>query len=107
LRVCTPVRTMRLYTPQYDRLLTIYLGENNLSFIETSALDASNVELAFQNILTGTFPHTATTHTATPWHGRILRQNWTAVCFERLSTPPLPSTTPLTKRSCVTSQELD
>ena len=31
-------------------------GENNLSFIETSALDASNVELAFQNILTGTRP---------------------------------------------------
>jgi hypothetical protein len=30
-------------------------GENNLSFIETSALDASNVELAFQNILTGIF----------------------------------------------------
>ena len=30
-------------------------GENNLSFIETSALDASNVELAFQNILTGKF----------------------------------------------------
>lgn len=30
------------------------LGENHLSFIETSALDASNVELAFQNILTGT-----------------------------------------------------
>lgn len=29
------------------------LGENNLSFIETSAMDASNVELAFQNILTG------------------------------------------------------
>ena len=30
-------------------------GDNNLSFIETSALDASNVELAFQNILTGMF----------------------------------------------------
>ena len=29
------------------------IGDNNLSFIETSALDASNVELAFQNILTG------------------------------------------------------
>ena len=28
-------------------------GDNSLSFIETSALDASNVELAFQNILTG------------------------------------------------------
>lgn len=33
----------------------IRAGENHLSFIETSALDASNVELAFQNILTGTF----------------------------------------------------
>lgn len=32
------------------------IGDNNLSFIETSALDASNVELAFQNILTGTNP---------------------------------------------------
>lgn len=31
-------------------------GDNNLSFIETSALDASNVELAFQNILTGLCP---------------------------------------------------
>jgi len=30
----------------------VLAGENNLSFIETSALDASNVELAFQNILT-------------------------------------------------------
>jgi Ras-related protein Rab-11A len=29
------------------------LAENHLSFIETSALDASNVEMAFQNILTG------------------------------------------------------
>ena len=33
-------------------------GDNNLSFIETSALDASNVELAFQNILTGTVHRT-------------------------------------------------
>jgi len=32
----------------------VLTGDNNLSFIETSALDASNVELAFQNILTGT-----------------------------------------------------
>ena len=31
-----------------------FASENGLSFIETSALDASNVELAFQNILTGT-----------------------------------------------------
>ncbi|EAA65753.1 hypothetical protein AN0347.2 [Aspergillus nidulans FGSC A4] len=33
-----------------------FASENNLSFIETSALDASNVELAFQNILTGIAP---------------------------------------------------
>ena len=41
--------------------ITAYLrsnvtAENGLSFIETSALDASNVELSFQNILTGISP---------------------------------------------------
>lgn len=30
-----------------------FAAENQLSFIETSALDASNVEAAFQNILSG------------------------------------------------------
>lgn len=34
-------------------------AENGLSFIETSALDASNVEAAFQTILTGMFYHLA------------------------------------------------
>lgn len=29
------------------------LAENNLSFIETSALDSNNVEVAFHNILKG------------------------------------------------------
>lgn len=33
-----------------------FAQENGLSFIETSALDASNVENAFQNILTGSSP---------------------------------------------------
>ena len=39
--------------------LTAAAAENNLSFIETSALDASNVESAFQTILTGAsvLPH--------------------------------------------------
>lgn len=35
------------------KLITIVIAENGLSFIETSALDASNVEGAFQTILTG------------------------------------------------------
>ena len=39
--------------------MLIGIGENNLSFIETSALDASNVELAFQNILTGMYSLTS------------------------------------------------
>jgi len=30
-----------------------FAAENELSFIETSALDATNVESAFQTILTG------------------------------------------------------
>ena len=33
--------------------LCFRIAENGLSFIETSALDASNVESAFQTILTG------------------------------------------------------
>ena len=30
-----------------------FTEKNGLSFIETSALDSTNVEIAFQNILTG------------------------------------------------------
>lgn len=51
----TDTRSTRLgWHAEQVIVLTIYTGENHLSFIETSALDASNVELAFQNILTGT-----------------------------------------------------
>lgn len=39
--------------------IDIKLAENGLSFIETSALDATNVELAFQKILTGKFCYSA------------------------------------------------
>ena len=55
LQVRTPPRASRTLglRPATDNAPCA--GENNLSFIETSALDASNVELAFQNILTGTF----------------------------------------------------
>jgi hypothetical protein len=38
-----------------ELMLMVNPAENQLSFIETSALDASNVESAFQTILTGTF----------------------------------------------------
>lgn len=41
-------------TPPPKVPLSDCVAENGLSFIETSALDASNVELSFQNILTGT-----------------------------------------------------
>ena len=38
---------------RHDIMLIISTEENHLSFMETSALDASNVEAAFQSILTG------------------------------------------------------
>jgi hypothetical protein len=37
----------------FSFLFFSFQAENGLSFIETSALDSSNVELAFQRILTG------------------------------------------------------
>lgn len=39
--------------PLQHYLLLLRVADNGLSFIETSALDSSNVELAFQRILTG------------------------------------------------------
>lgn len=39
--------------PIHNHLFLLSAAENDLSFIETSALDASNVESAFQTILTG------------------------------------------------------
>lgn len=56
-----------------EPLLTSSIGENNLSFIETSALDASNVELAFQNILTGTYTEVAKKHRRTDLSTEIYR----------------------------------
>ena len=53
---------MHLKVHKTMKLITIVIAENGLSFIETSALDASNVEGAFQTILTGelhVFVHTA------------------------------------------------
>ena len=57
-----------------------FAGENKLSFIETSALDASNVELAFQNILTGRF-----------WGFDCLLACLLARCSNTAILPPLPS----------------
>jgi hypothetical protein len=42
--------------------MTWLAAENGLSFIETSALDASNVESAFQTILTGMSRYSYTDH---------------------------------------------
>lgn len=58
LRVRRPFLSSRCVKTLNLRLLMLTtIGENHLSFIETSALDASNVELAFQNILTGMSTH--------------------------------------------------
>lgn len=39
--------------PSYQEGIFSFPEKNNLSFIETSALDSTNVEEAFKNILTG------------------------------------------------------
>ena len=46
---------MSLYL-SVDSVLMGVIADNNLSFIETSAFDASNVEQAFHKILTGMSP---------------------------------------------------
>ena len=47
--------TSELFLQQYFLHIFLFLAEKNgLSFIETSALDSTNVEVAFHNILTGT-----------------------------------------------------
>ena len=51
--LCSPASRRPLHACSSRSLLTLPPAENNLLFIETSALDASNVESAFQNILTG------------------------------------------------------
>ena len=45
-----------MYTYKVDIIICLswlFAERNNLAFIETSALDSTNVELAFTNILTG------------------------------------------------------
>lgn len=39
--------------PLYNYSVSVHTEKNGLSFIETSALDSTNVEAAFQTILTG------------------------------------------------------
>ena len=46
----------RVSGPNANMVPHLRTAENGLSFIETSALDASNVESAFQTILTGASP---------------------------------------------------
>lgn len=50
----------------------ILAAENNLSFMETSALDASNVESAFQTILTGKYQSIVSASGVTHWSRRHL-----------------------------------
>lgn len=55
-----PMKTLRLESQSISRSIPMeeakaFAEKNGLSFIETSALDSTNVEPAFQNILTGEF----------------------------------------------------
>jgi hypothetical protein len=79
----------RLIAYLYRASADMCSGENNLSFIETSALDASNVELAFQNILTGTFGHGVDVALGTVACTCMLRWH-SAFPDAHAPTPPLP-----------------
>jgi Ras-related protein Rab-11B len=46
------VEARHSHTTHWDHIVSVP-EKNNLSFIETSALDSTNVEEAFKNILTG------------------------------------------------------
>lgn len=71
---------------------------NNLAFIETSALDATGVDEAFRQILTGLYIHARTTHFIHPSTNRtlparaILSRIYPSLCVVgvmRLFNPPL------------------
>lgn len=47
---------MHAYNILWHYVHVCFTEKHGLSFLETSALDSSNVELAFQTILTGEFP---------------------------------------------------
>jgi len=63
-----------------------FASENNLSFIETSALDASNVELAFQNILSGMLSDCLRMSGLSGDANTLCFQKFTALCPARHST---------------------
>ena len=63
-----------------------YAEKNALSFIETSALDATNVELAFQNILTGALLRS--TRTVLCCRRRPRRRYWCLLLTDRPTDRP-------------------
>lgn len=51
------LKMMQAYNILWPYVHVCFTEKHGLSFLETSALDSSNVELAFHTILTGEFPH--------------------------------------------------
>ena len=51
------LKMMQAYNILWPHVHVCFTEKHGLNFLETSALDSSNVELAFHTILTGEFPH--------------------------------------------------
>lgn len=54
-------------------MFVVFAEKNGLSFLETSALDSTNVETAFQTILTGEWALTA---------GAVVMSMWFLICSQ-------------------------
>uniref|UniRef100_A0A182JKW5 Ras-related protein Rab-11A n=2 Tax=Culicidae TaxID=7157 RepID=A0A182JKW5_ANOAO len=72
-----------------------FAERNGLSFIETSALDSTNVETAFQNILTEIYRIVSQKQIRDPPEGSVIRPN-----LENIDVKPTNPTTDSVRKQC-------